>query len=182
MGDVERTLDDRFPVGCGELLRWLRTPEARYFLLDIFQERRPSRRHKGMMTLEAQERRIDGWIGNIAKVDFLDHDGEYDQYHEVFDMIGPEILAPLRGPPPSVFNGAGRLWGLLEGPEDWYRSHHGRWYSHYVMVPEGILQFMQIKFGIDRERAEDEFLRNRYTPEEQEFWNRRLRESPAIPA
>jgi len=182
MADLKRTLDDRFPVGCGELLRWLKTEEARDFLVGIFQERRPSRRHTAMMTLEAQEGRVDGWIENIAKVDFLGHDDDDYQYHEVFGMIGPKILGPLGGPPPSLFNGAGRAWGLLQGPETWYWCQHGINYSKYVMVPEGILQFMQIKFGIDRERAEEEFLRNRYSPEEQEFFNQQLRDRPAIPA
>jgi len=181
-GELERTLGDRFPVGCGELLRWFRTPQAREFLVDIFRERRPSRRHTAMMTLECQEGWLDSWLMNIAKVDFLDFDGEFFQYQEVYQSIGPEILGPLGGPPPSLFNGAGRAWGLLQGPETWYWSQHGTNYSTYVLVPEGIVKFMQIKFGINREKAEEEFLRNRYSPEEQEFFNQQLRDQPAIPA
>ena len=45
-------------------------------------------------------------------------------------------------------------------------------YVHYALNPEGILEFMQHKFGISYERAEEEYLRCRYEDEETDFLDR----------
>jgi len=182
MGDFEvgRTLDDRYPVGDEEYLRWLRTPEARDFLVDIIQERRPSIRHAAMVTREAAHGdSVEAWIVRMSRDDFL----HLEEPQLMMDMEErySEIMASAGGPPPTIVNGGygpGRAWGLDQGPETWYWGGYGLFYKTHALIPEAILQFMQIKFGIDYERAEEEYFRNRYSPEEQEFFDRQW-EQPA---
>jgi len=184
MGDFEvgRTLDDRYPVGDEEYIRWLRTTEARDFLVDIIREQRPSRRHTLLVTREEdrEEVELEGWIQRLAKRDFLRFENPGHWVETEFAVR--DIMASAGGPPPSIVNGAGGAWCVLDGSEKWYLSGYGVDYQQYALIPEAILQFMQIKFGISYERAEDEFLRNRYTPEEQEFYDQELRDQPPIAA
>merc|ERR1719489_147059 len=81
---------------------------------------------------------------------------------------------------PTIINGGygpGRVWGLLQGPETWHwGGGYGGFYKTHALNPEGILQFMQIKFGIDYKRAEEEYLKNRYSPEEQKFYDQQRRD------
>ena len=157
--DLVKALSVKHPVGVEEYFNWLQTPEARRFITEFVQEKVSVKRHNMLVQRRFVRACIlPSEVRTAEKTAFLDDD-VWGWDTKIRNFVIFEILKPA-GPPPSIAD-------CLN--EEWVLSSFCVTYFMYVVNPEAILKFMQLKFGIDYERAEKEYLKHRYTEEDFEF-------------
>ena len=153
---VQETLsiDNRrkYPVSNEEIINFLLQEETTLYLEKIFNEEIPSERHDivcKMFRSGKLDFGIHSKIFNLAQMQFLEDDHRidlllYDIMNRLFDRVD-----------------VSRVPGLIKGDKDAFDSqanHFRHKYIFHVLVPEGIVKYLQEKKEWDKQTAERFYL------------------------
>ena len=148
------TLEHRrkYPVSNGEILKFLSREEIALYLEKIFNEEIPSERHDivcKMFKIGKLDFGIHSKIFHLAQVQFLEDDRAIDsKLCEVMNRIFQRV-------------DVSRVPGMVKRDNDSFDSqanHYRHKYIFHVLVPEGIVKYLQDKNGWDKNTAENFYL------------------------
>ena len=148
------TLEHRrkYPVSNGEILKFLSQEETALYLEQIFNEEIPSERHNivcKMFRSGKLDFSIHSKIFHLAQVQFLEDD-------QTIDSLLPAVMN-------RIFErvDVSRVPGMVKRDNDSFDSiadHYRHKYIFHVLVPEGIVKYLQEKNGWDKNTAEKFYL------------------------